>query len=90
MDDIKAFARKALLDAGYDMDVINVSEEGVNIHSFKKLVKSVYELGWKEGFNDREYARGTRKDMEELGEMMTIHQRNAKFMEENNQEGRYL
>ena len=47
IQDIKAFARKALLDEGYDIDVINISEDGVKIESFSKLLKSIYALGWK-------------------------------------------
>ncbi len=85
LSDIRAFAKNALLEDGVDIDIINVSEEGVKINSFKKLVKIIYDLGFREGVEQKSLIRGEKKRLEREGKIMTSHQRKARFMAEHNE-----
>ena len=82
--DLRAFARYALLEDGIDIDIINISKDGVKINSFKKLVKKIYDLGFKEGKEARALAIGEQKRLEKLGKIMKKHERTAKYISEHN------
>lgn len=83
--DLKAFAREVLLESGFDIDIVNLKEDGVSIESFKKLCTALYDLGYKEGMEGKSIIRGKEKELEYQGRILTKHQRSARFFSDKNQ-----
>ncbi len=82
--DIVAFAKEILFDAGYDVGIVNIKEEGISVEAFTKLVRAVYDLGYREGYEGWDVAKGTQKRMLREGKALKAFGRTAKQVSEQN------
>lgn len=83
--DLRAFALDILLKAGFDPTIVNFKEDGVSIEALNKLCRALYEVGYRDGFDESSSLRGKKREMEKTGKLLSWHKRTAKIVNETSQ-----
>lgn len=77
---VKLYAIEVLGLDGIDPTLIDLRKEGITLASFSKLADSLYELGYRDGIEQRASAQKERHNLELTGQALTNFNRFAKYI----------